>query len=1028
MMLQHKKWLVLPIACIALFVLCGSVSHAQVLTPDIPGSRHLALAEEQFLGGHFATAAQSARQYLAMPGEKATSENLSDIDKAKYLLVVSCLKTDMPGSGDSAEKQLAITPSNVYAQRISFALAQYYFQHNELVKAIPLYESANISNLSNTEIIDAKFELAYCYFNNHQFDKAEPLFLAIKEIKDGKYYMAGNYYYGLLSYSQNKYADALKSFERIRNAKDYKGIVPYYIAEVYYFMGNRAKALHEADTLLKSGIATFYDNELHLLAAQCLFEDQRYREAKPYFEFYYDHTDKIRKEDLYKMAYCFYRIDDWQNAVDKFKLLSNAHDSLGQTAMYLLGDCYLKTGDKQSARNAFGICADMAYNTSQQEAAMILYAKLSYDMGYNDEALRELNLLLTTFASTRYRDEANTLISDLLIKTNNYSEALKHLEAVQVKDKEYDLVYQKAAYGYAIQQYRRGELVSAEKYLASSLQHPVNGVYENAACFWRGELAYHMHHYADVITYSQRFVARHDNKSAIEKLSPLATLQHAYLNMGYAAMETQNYTSAQTYFNQAQLAQGQDIFSESVAAVREADAVFMQKNYSRAISLYEKIINSDSANADYAIYQKGILLGLQGKNTEKLNLLKSLLYGRNVSAYANFARYEIAITYIESDRYPLALPYLQQLTDSAADKSFAPRAWMKTGFIYQQTNDHAKAIDAYKHVVKDYPAADEERISALESLKSLYIQGNEPGEYTKLLRENHLPSADSGSIDSTYYAAAETQFSNGKWESARFGFTNYLQQYPNGIFAIKARYYRAESNYQLRKYKDAREDYNMVLETPWSDFSENSVRRAAGIAYEEKDYGSAYIYFGKLREHAQMSQSGMVIYDGLMKSGFHAGKYSETVLYADSLLAIAGVSAETANDAQYYKARALQQLDKKDEAAALYQQLAGNKNGEVAAESRFHIAEMLYQQDKLKEAETAADEAIKLTSGYDNWNIKSFMLMADILVKQKDYFNAKALLQSIVKRTKVAEVKLEANRKLDEVKKLEKSKSKLSEE
>jgi len=50
------------------------------------------------------------------------------------------------------------------------------------------------------------------------------------------------------------------------------------------------------------------------------------------------------------------------------------------------------------------------------------------------------------------------------------------------------------------------------------------------------------------------------------------------------------------------------------------------------------------------------------------------------------------------------------------------------------------------------------------------------------------------------------------------------------------------------------------------------------------------------------------------------------------------------------------------------------------------------------------------------------------MIKQKDYFNAKATLQSVVKHTKITELKQEANKKLDEVKILEKKQSKLSEE
>jgi tetratricopeptide (TPR) repeat protein len=1027
MTLQNRKWSFTFIAFTAIAMLPAAFCRAQVLLSEIPGNKHLQLTEEQYQQGHYESAAQSARQYLNATSRIVFTHRTDETDKANYYVALSGLKMETAGCTDTANIFLTTTTSTAYKQRVSFGLAQYYFRHDEFASAIPLYEAAGISNLNNNEIVDQKFELAYCYFNNKEFNKAEPLLQSIKEVKEGKYYRAGNYYYGLLAYNQNKYRDALRSFERIQNDKDYRSVVPYYIAEIYYFMGNRQKALKQADTLIKAKEKSFYDNELHLLAAQCLFEEQRYEDAKPYFEYYYEHTDKIRKEDLYEMAYCYYKTSEWQNAVEKFKMLSDARDSLGQTSMYLLGDCYLKVGDKQSARNAFGICADMNFNVIEQEASMILYARISYEMGYHDEALRQLNTLLATFPNSEYKDEANTLISGLLIKTNNYADALKHLESVSVKDKNFHDIYQRATFGYAVQQFRDGEVAAADKYLSLSLQNPVNADYEDAALFWKGEVAYRLHHYADVITYSQNFVSKRNEKGTVERISPLATIQHAYLNMGYAAMETQNYNSAQNYFSRAQQAQSQDAYSASVALLREADAVFMQKNYSRAIVLYDKIITTDSVNADYARYQKSILLGLEGKNNEKISVLQALINSVPPSAYANYARYEIAVTYIDLDKYAQALPYLHQLTDSISDKSFAAKAWMKTGFIYQQLNENNMAIEAYKHVVTDYPGSDE-RIAALDALRSLYIQSNQPAAYSRLLKENKLPSADSSSVDSTYYAAAETQFAAGKWDNARQGFTDYLQQYPNGIFAIKSHYYRAESNYQLKKYKEALEDYKVVLSGQWNDFFENSARHAANIAYEEKDYPAAFAYFLKLRMAASNNQVKEMAYAGLMKSAFNSDKFAEAGLYADSLLAFPGTSAETINDALYYKAKTFQRSDNLDSSMKIYRQLSGNKNGEIAAESRFHIAEILLAQSKFKEAEDAANEAIHLSAGYDYWIVKSYILLADILIKQKDYFNAKATLESIVKHTKIAELKQEATKKLEDVKKMEKKHSKLSEE
>lgn len=1006
----------------------GYTGYGQVLAPDQPVNRAMILMREDMAAQHYRVAAQNARQYLDAAPEKIPPERITGAEQANYVIVITGLKLNQPGALDRSLDFLNTAVDPVCRQRTSFAIAQYLFLHNQLAAAIPFYEKTNLDNLTNNEIADLKFELAYCYFTSKQFDKSNALFAAIKEIKEGKYYIAGNYYYGLLAYNASKYAEALQSFEKVRSEREYKTIVPYYVAEINYFMGNKAKALEEARTIMAGRDKNYYDNELHLLAGQVLFEDQKYDSARPYFEYYYDHSDKIRKEDLYKIAYTYYRLGEWQNAEDKFKLLSNSNDTLGQSSMYLLGDCYMKTGDRQSARNAFGICADMPYNKGQQEASMILYARISYETGFNDEALRQLYTLLKTFPATKYKDEANTLLSSLLIKTNNFEEALKYLDKVNNKEKNYWQVFQRATYLYAVQLFREGDLQRASSYFNSSVQHPEDAAFECAAYFWKSELAYRMHRYNEAINAGQEFVNKKTDKIDVSRISPQATLQHAYVNMGFAAMESNNYSGAQTYFAHAQQSKGDDDYSGTMARLREADAVFMQQNYAKAITLYDKIATGDTANADYARYQKSIILGLQSRNNEKITVLQSLINRTPRSVYYVTALYEAATTYIEQNKYPQALAYLKTITDSTGDKSAAPKAWLKIGYIYQQTDEDQKAIEAFRHIVTEHPAS-EERIAALSALKSLYIESNDPGAYSKLLKDNNLPAAEIGGLDSTYYAAAETQFASGKWDNAIKAFDSYLQQYPNGVFAIKAHYYRGESYYQLKNYSNALADFDNVLAHQWNDFSENSARHAALIAMDKKDYNAAYNYFYMLRQNAGSSELlKQLAYGGLVKSGYFIQKYSESSLYTDSLLSIRGVSAEVTNEALLYKARSLQYLGNNDTAMSIFQQLSSNMNGEIAAESRYRISEIFLVQDSLKNAEEAANETIKLSAGYEYWIVKSYILLGDIFIKQKDYFNAKATFSSIVKHAKNTELKQEANKKLLEVKALEKQKSKLKED
>ena len=97
----------------------------------------------------------------------------------------------------------------------------------------------------------------------------------------------------------------------------------------------------------------------------------------------------------------------------------------------------------------------------------------------------------------------------------------------------------------------------------------------------------------------------------------------------------------------------------------------------------------------------------------------------------------------------------------------------------------------------------------------------------------------------------------------------------------------------------------------------------------------------------------------------------------------------------------------------------------LAAEARYEIASCWFRLNKLTESEKAAFETINKSGSYDYWVTKAYILLGDIYFRQKDYFNAKATYQSIVDNTLDAELKAEAQTKLNQVTEEEGKSSKL---
>lgn len=980
----------------------------------------------------YALAAQSLQHYLNR--ELAATERLTaelptqQRAEARYYAVLSGLKNRDRSASETAAAFVAGTHNKFYRERAAFALARQYFILNRLDSAILYYEIAGLANLSNQELADAKFELAYSYFNQAAFDRALPLFAAIKDLPSNKYYIPGNYYYGLLAYNNKDYKEALKSFKRIHNQEVYKEVVPYYEAEIHYFLGESDKVMDLSRRYLAKGDSLYYSKEMHLLRAQTLFEANEFEEALPHFEYYYERSDKIRKEELYELAYTYYRLDRWEEAVAKFQPLSNAQDSLGQTSMYLLGDCYLKIGDKTGGRNAFGICAEMDFNPMQQEAARFLYAKLSFELGDEAVATRGLYDFVQNYPQSEFNGEAKTLLTSLLAKESNYKEAFAILNSMAVKDAYAWRIFQQVAVGRGLQLMQDKSYQAADSVLSLSLQQPSDPVYEAIAYFWKAEIAYLTDRYPQAVTFERNFLQKAEGRERpIQRVSANATTQNARMTMGYAYLNQGRYADAQAEFAAAQQSSqaGHSTILEADAALRQADALFMQKDFAGAITYYDRAIAADVSEPDYARYQKALIYGLQGQHQDKINLLTTLVSKVPASDYRNAARYELALSQQLQGNIGDATRELRALKDDhSVAESLRSKAHLRLAGVYQQAGQYKEAEQAYRSYMQAYPAASDKE-HALDALRNLYINLGEPEQYAAYLEENALPGLQDESLENTYYDAATQDYGLESWEKAAEGFSKYLDRFPAGKFASKAHYYRGEAYFKMKQYEKALADYEAVQAGGWNDFAEDAAGKAAGIALQREDYEKAGEQFQNLRTVAADEQSLQEAYEGLMITSFNRQAYNASGKYADTLLSIPGLTRSRQTNANLYKAKAFQQTSDILAARQYYDKVIAENLGELSAEARYRLAEIAFDQKQLKEAESLALESAQSSGGYDYWVVKSYLLLGDILTGQEDYFNAKATFQSIVKNAADPGLKAEANSKLEQVVALEKAQSKL---
>ncbi|MGN6417316.1 MAG: tetratricopeptide repeat protein [Pseudobacter sp.] len=968
---------------------------------------------------------QREQYSLAYPLLKDLQLQLRDQDRTdkaitaqeiKYYTTVCALKQNERGAVEKARDFIDLEDNSARVQMMSFHLAEYYFRQGDYAKALGQYEATNIENLSNREIADLKFHQGYAYFNAKQFDKAKPLFDAIRQMKDDPNYLDANYYYGFLAFNDKEYRKALDAFAVVEDHPEYGQVVPYYIANIHYALGQKDKALEYAENKLKRG-NLYYDLEMRQIVGHAYFEKKEYAKALPYLETYVNKSDKVRKEDLYELSYCYYQAKNYNKAIDGFKQISGNQDSLAQNAMYLLGDAYLKTDQKANARNAFFICATNGSNEKQKEISSFNYAKLSFELGYQDVALTELQKFLATYPNSEYNAEARELLINVLANTNNYKDALTLIEGVKNPSPNARRLYPKILYGRATELINDGMLVTANELLTRAEAMPDNASVLSLLQFWKGEIAYRLNKTDDAIRYYFEYLK---SGTVAGEASPV----NAKYNLGYAYLKKENYKQALGFFEQVVTTPRLNSTPlEQDAYVRAADCYYMSREYKKSQEMYNKVLDFSWPQSDYATFQKAMIAGVNS-GKEKITLLSGISRKYPSSSLVSDANMEIAGTYLASEQFREAIPYLKNVI-SDPNSSLKPKAYLKLGIAYYNLDNNTESLNQYTAVIKQFPNS-AEADAALENARTIYVEQGKTGDYVNFARSMGK-EVSSTQEEELAYQAAEVQFNNGNFSAAAKAFEDYVTRFPDGKHSLEALYYKSEIYFNAKDWAKAAAGYEILADRVPHKYGEKSLLNAARLNFFDlKKYDKAEIYFKKLKDFATSQENKLEAMRGLLRSQYQLQKWSDAVENARDLLNQKGIGTDDKTMANMAIAKSYQNNNQCDQAITQFRTVVSLSKSAYGAEARYEVANCLFTEGRMKDAEKAAFEVINKAGSYENWVTKAYILLGDIYFKQQDYFNAKATFQSVVENARIEELRQEAQRKLDQTIIEEKKNSKIN--
>ena len=959
-------------------------------------------AVELFEKSKYASAQKAFKTFL---NKKETNTNDNYLVNAYYYDAVCAQLL----SNNDAEYKLTQFIRN-YPQSSLISMAQFYlgncyYERKNYQQALAEYRKVEVSQMDADMQLEYEFKFGYSLFLNGNTKKAKEYFSRVMTT-DSRYANSALYYYAHTQYVEGEYELALAKFQQLMSDKKFAGIVPYYIAQIYFYLDRDQELIAISETLIEKSTDT-RKAEIEQMVGEVHYKLGDYRKA---LEHYTRANKIIPQNNDYQTGYCHYKLNEYEEAVPYFEKYTSMNDSIAQNAMYHLGDIYLKLHNKEKARAMFLQASSMNHNAAIKEDALYNYAKISCEIGNNpyNESIKSFQNYLKLYPKTPRRNEINEILTSLYFSVRNYKSALTLIESLSERSPKINEAYQRIAINRGIELYNEKKYDQAVTLFTKAIEVNASQVSSAQAYYLRGETIYQMGRLDAAFDDLERFLILNDGNNTDYYRQALYTL-------GYTTLKLKKYKQSVNAFSNFIVASQHDRDKKHIddATNRIADNYFVQKSFKDAIVYYDKVIKANATDADYAMYQKALSYGALCRYQEKIDCLNLLMSRFPNSKYVLVSNFEIANTFLLNDDEEMALKFYNIFITKYPKSSYSKEALLKIGIINYNLGNEAESLVALDKVLKNYPGTAEAR-DALLTIKNVYVAQNRVDEYFNYVKENTKLSISTVEQDSITFYAAESRYMEGDCQTAIPSFENYLSKFPNGLFTLTANYYLADCQLRSGSMWKALPYYEYVAKQPKSQYTEIALLNVANIAYNIKNYKKSNEYFTKLAETSEIDANVLQASVGIMRTCYLLENYPSTIESASSLLSNDKLTADLKEEANYMIAISYYKMGDTTASRLAFEPLKQSANGAYSGEAYYREAEACYLRGSMREAEQII-LTITATPVSDYWLAKSFILWADIYYAAGNKLQAKQTLQSIIENYDGEELVNEAQQKYDNI-------------
>ncbi len=876
-------------------------------------------------------------------------------------------------------------PASPLALKARLSIGDFYFFNHDWQKALDEYREADFDRLNRTDLALYTYRKALTLIKTEHYGEARPLVSRIAGIPE--YKDAARYYTAYLDYIDGDLKRAYDGFSRV--PADVPGLEPgFYMTQIEYTRGEYEDVIAHGRSLMKKIHSDELKPELNRIVGLSYFKEGEYDSARTFLLKYVDDTkDKPAPDAVYALGVTDYENGDYETAAERFSPLTGLSDDIAQSAWLYLGQCDVKTGNPDAAAMAFEKAARMDFDRDVSERALYNYVAAITRGGKIpfSSSVDLLEQFITTYPDSEYTPKVEEYLAVAYYNDRDYRKALARIEAIRNPSSSVLAAKQKILYELGVEAISNSRPEEAAGYLRRSIdlsRH--NPEIAAQAWLWLGDAYYALEQWGD---------ARQAYTRASQQIGSSANRTLALYDLAYSSYQLKDYAAAAREFGKALAAS--PALPASIrhdATIRRADCLYYSGDYASARSGYADAIADGAADADYATYRHAVMLGLGNDTKGKIRELSEMESRFPASRWLPTAMLEKAMTYESLGQTEQAVKSFRSVSEKYPDAVQARKALLNLALADSRAGRSDEAAEAYREIIERWPSS-EEAVMAGDDLKKYYASNGRIGEYAEFLR--NVPGArqlDAGEMEQLAFDGAEIAFADDI--SNILLLRNYVRDYPDGKYLAPALLDIAVSLEADGKYEEAEETLTrLIASRPHSaQYAEALLMKAQILENDlpgrDKDALLAY----KELERSGGQEFAADAMAGVMRT---TADPQERISYARKTRASGGLSADRAEEASLYEAKALMQTGQTHEAADILASLAGNPASAAGAEAAVTLARHHLEAGNYAEAERVALDFTDAGTPHSYWLAQGFIALADAYHAQGKTYLAKEYLESL---------------------------------